>query len=97
MSEKYNHILMDEKNLKKLSKSELLNLLLKQHKSKIVVVDDTKPSPKPRRPVPTPRKSVKDMVQQYEDNIIIPPPKFRDDNKPIPAPRTKKPSEKNSS
>ena len=92
MSKKYNHILMDEKNLKKLSKSELLNLLLKQHKSKIVVVD-TKPSPKPRRPVPTPRKSVKDMVQQYEDNIIIPPPEFRNDYKPIPAPRTKKPSQ----
>ena len=47
---------------------------------------------KPRkRPVPTPRKSVKDMVQQYEDNIIIPPPEFRDDYKPILAPRTKKP------
>ena len=39
----------------------------------------------------TPRKSVKDMVQQYEDNIISPPPEFRDDYKPIPAPRTKKP------
>ena len=100
MSEKYNHISMDKKNLKKLSKSELINLLLKQHKSKIVVVDDTKPVPTTRiykpvlarkRPVPTPRKSVKDMVQQYEDNIIIPPPEFRDDYKPIPAPRTKKP------
>ena len=85
---------MDKASLKKLSKSELINLLLKQHKSKIVVVDDTKPSPKPRRPVPTSRKSVKDMVQQYEDNIIIPPPEFRDDHKPIPLPRTKKPSEK---
>ena len=31
------------------------------------------------------------MVQQYEDNIISPPPEFRDDHKPIPAPRTKKP------
>ena len=81
MSEKYNHILMDKKNLKKLNKSELINLLLKQQK----------PSPKPRRPVPTPRKSVKDMVQQYEDNIISPPPEFIDDYKPIPAPRTKKP------
>ena len=62
---------MNNKDLKKLSKSELINLLLKQEK-------------KPK-PVPTPRtyKSVKDMVQQYEDNIIIPPP--------IPAPRTKKP------
>ena len=40
-----------------------------------------------RRPVPTPHKSVKDIVQQYEDNIIIP------DHKPIPLPRTKKPSQ----
>ena len=31
------------------------------------------------------------MVQKYEDNIISPPPEFRDDYKPIPAPRTKKP------
>ena len=86
MSEKYNHILMDKKNLKnlkKLNKSELINLLLKQQK----------PSPKPRRPVPTPRKSVKDMVNEYEDNIISPPPQFRDDHKPIPLPRTKKPSQ----
>ena len=104
-----NHILMDEinlKNLKNLSKSELINLILKQQKSKLIVEDKTKPSPKPMRPVPTPRKSVKNMVQQYEDNIIspppefrddykpIPPPKFRDDYKPIPTPITKKPSEK---
>ena len=92
-SKKYNHILMDKKNLKKLNKSELINLLLKQQKPKIIIVDDTKPSPKPRRPVPTPRKSVKDMVKEYEDNIILPPPKFRDDHKPIPLPRTKKPSQ----
>ena len=31
------------------------------------------------------------MVQQYEDNIILPPPEFRDGYKPIPLPRTKKP------
>ena len=89
-----NLIHMDKAGLEKLSKSELINLLLKQQKKpKIIIVDDTKPSPKPRRPLPTPRtyKSVKDMVQQYEDNIIIPPPEFRDDYKPIPAPRTKKP------
>ena len=93
-----NHISMDKKNLKKLSKSELINLLLKQHKPKIIVVGDTKPVPTPRiykpvparkRPVPTPRKSVKDMIQQYEDNIILPPPEFQD--RPIPKPRTKKP------
>ena len=94
------HIDMDKASLEKLSKSELINLLLKQHKPKIIIVDDTKPVPTPRtympvparkRPIPTPHKSVKDMVQQYEDNIIIPPPEFRDDYKPIPAPRTKKP------
>ena len=68
-------------------------MLLKQEKKKpeIIVVDDTKTSPKPRRPVPTPRKSVKNMVQQYEENIIPPPPEFRD--RPIPKPRNKKPSQ----
>ena len=83
---------MNKASLKKLSKSELINLLLKQEKKpKIIIVDDTKPVPARKRPIPTPHKSVKDMVQQYEDNIISPPPEFRDDYKPIPAPRTKKP------
>ena len=86
-----NLIHMDKASLEKLSKSELINLILKQQKSKIIVEDKTKPSPKPMRPVPTPRKSVKAMVQQYEDNVISPPPQFRDDYKPIPLPRTKKP------
>ena len=45
---------------------------------------------KPRKPIPTPRKSVKQMAQEYEDNIILPPLEFRDDYKPIPLPRTKK-------
>ena len=87
---------MNKASLKKLSKSELINLLLKQHKPKNIIVDDTKPVPTPRtyKLVPAPRKSVKDMVQQYEDNIVSPPLEFRDDYKPIPAPRTKKPSEK---
>ena len=44
------------------------------------------------KPVPTPRKSVKQMVQDYEDNIIQPPLEFRDDYKPTPKPRTKKPT-----
>ena len=46
---------------------------------------------KPRRPILTPRKSVKQMVQDYEDNTILPPLEFRDDYKPTPKPRTKKP------
>ena len=55
-------------------------------------MDDYKPVPKPRnvKPVPTPRKSIKQMVQEYEDNIIPPPSQFRDDYKPVPLPRTKK-------
>ena len=90
-SELSNHILMDKKNLKKLSKSELIKLLLRQEKKKpeIIVVDDTKSVLKPRRPIPTPHKSVKQMVQDYEEHIILPPIEFRDDYKPIPKPRSK--------
>ena len=85
----YNHIDMDKDSLKKLSKSELIELLLKQQKS----IEDTKlvqtsKKPAQRRPIPTPHNSVKEMVQQYEENIISPPIEFRDD--PIPPPRTKK-------
>ena len=43
------------------------------------------------KPIPAPRKSVKQMVQDYEDNIIQPPLDFRDDYKPVPSPRTEKP------
>ena len=89
---------MNKKDLKKLSKSELIKLLLKQEKKnpKIVIVDDTKPVPTPRtvkpiRPIPTSRKSVNQMVQDYEKNIILPPIEFRDGYKPVPATRTKKP------
>ena len=38
-----------------------------------------------RKPIPTPRRSVKSMVNAYENNIILPPLEFRD--KPVPAPR----------
>ena len=30
------------------------------------------------------------MIDAYENNIILPPLEFRDDYKPVPAPRTKK-------
>ena len=94
------NIEMDKASLKKLSKSELIKLLLKQEKKKpeIIIIDDHKPIPalrtnKPvpthRRPIPTPRKSVKQMVQEYQENIIPPPAQFRDDYKPVPAPRSK--------
>ena len=85
MSKISNLINMNKSFLEKLSKSELIELLLQKNET---INDKPRPIPAPRRPIPTPRKSVKDMVQQYEDNIISP---FRDDYKPIPAPRTKKP------
>ena len=92
----YNYIEMNKASLKKLSKSKLIKLLLNQKKRKpeIIIADDTKPVPtqrtyKPRPPVPTPRKSVKQMAKEYEENIILPPIEFMDDYKPIPTPRTK--------
>ena len=65
-------------SLEKMSKSELIDLLLEQF------------SHKPMRPIPLPRKSVKSMVQQYEVNVSSSPTYFKDDYKPIPAPRTQK-------
>ena len=60
---------MNESSLKKLSKSQLIKLLLQQNAEL-----------QSRKPIPAPRKSVKQMVQDYEDNIILPP---------TPKPRTK--------
>ena len=92
---------MEKKDLEKLTKDQLIELLLKQEKKKpkVVIVDDTKPmrlnrpppiqevvqrikpTPPPRtgkwanvKPKPVPRKSVKQMVKEYED-IIQPIPK----------------------
>ena len=85
MSEKYNLINMEKKintekkaSLEKMSKSELIDLILEQF------------SHKPMRPIPAPRKSVKSMVQQYEVNVSSSPTYFKDDYKPIPIPRTQK-------
>ena len=75
MSEKYNLINMEKAGLEKMSKSELINLLLERQFSN-----------KQIRPIPAPRKSVKSMVQQYEENVSSPPAY----SKPIPAPRTQK-------
>ena len=47
-------------------------------------------SPPKKKPIPTPRRNVRQMIQDYEENIIAPPIEFRDGYKPIPKPRTKK-------
>ena len=64
---------MNKTSLEKLTKSQLINLLLQQNMK-----------PQQRKPIPTPRKSVKQMVHDYEDNITLPPKEYRD--KPIPTP-----------
>ena len=71
---------MNASSLNQLSKPQLIKLLLQQNAE-----------PELRKPIPTPRKSVKQMIQDYEDNIILPPLAYRDDYKPIPKPRTRKP------
>ena len=85
---------MKKEDLKKLSKEQLIKMLLKP---KVVIVD-TKPTPPPRtgkwenvKPKPVPRNSVKQMVKEYEDHIIQPPEQFRDGYKPIPKLRTGRP------
>ena len=69
---------MNKGELEKLSKSQLINLILQQTQKTI-------------KPIPTPCRSEKEMIRNYnEENIIEPPLAFRDDYKPIPAPRTKR-------
>ena len=89
---------MDKNSLEKISKSQLINMLLQQNVQINMLIQQNAaqqprpvPMPRTKKPVPTPRKSVKQMVHEYEDNIILPPLEFRDDYKPIPKPRTKKP------
>ena len=73
---------MEKKDLKKLTKAQLIKLLLKQQAQKYEDIIQ------PQEPVP--RKSVKQIVKEYED-IIQPPEQFRDAYKPIPKPRTDRP------
>ena len=43
------------------------------------------------KPKPIRRKSVEQMVDEYESLIILPPERFRDKYRPIPKPRTDRP------
>ena len=87
---------MNTSDLKDLTKAQLIRLLIKQNLEIQNLLQQNMqqqpiPLPRAKKPIPAPRKSVKQMVQDYEENIILPPPEFRDDYKPIPKPRTKKP------
>ena len=90
MKNNISHYNMNKSDLKKLSKSQLIKLLLKQENNKPVPIAAPR-TVRPIRPIPAPRKSVNQMVQDYEKNIILPPIEFRNGYKPVPATRTKKP------
>ena len=73
---------MIRRDLEKLSKSELIELIIKQN---------TKPLPAPK-----PKKSVKELVDYFERQRLPAPPsewlqEIEQLNRPVPAPRTKKP------
>ena len=85
---------MNKRSLQNLTKDQLITLVselndkISHQDQKIKTIFQMMPK---QQPVPAPRKSVKQMVQAYEDNIIQPPLEFRDDYKPVPKPRTKTP------
>ena len=72
---------MNKKSLKKLGKSDLIKLLLKQQNTiqvvpkkqstpKIQIVDEQPHRPK-KYPVSAPRKSIKQLVEQTKQDIIL--------------------------
>ena len=67
---------MNKQDLSNLTKTQLINLLLKQNTKiqllKYKLNQESKNDNKiePRRPIPAPRKIVKQMAEEYEDNII---------------------------
>ena len=74
---------MEKKDLKKLTKGQIIKLLMNQQKE---------PTPPPRtgnwesvKPKPIPRRSVNEAL------ILPPPEQFQDGYKPIPKPRTDRP------
>ena len=74
-----NNILVDKKSLKKLTKTQLINILLKQAVQTKESFATARSDSGVKKPVPMPRKSVKQMIIEYEENIILPPLEFRDD------------------
>ena len=89
---------MNKQTLKSKTKDELIQMILKQEileKSNNELIQgllkENIKSQQKQKPTPASMKSVKQMIQAYEDNIIQPPLEFRDDYKPVPKPRTKTP------
>lgn len=84
---------MNKSQFEQLSKDELINLIL--NKQTPAPATRTKRKDWTKKPIPKPRRSVKQMFKDHEDNIIAPPVEFQDDiilppppfrDKPVPAP-----------
>ena len=73
---------LNHKNLINLSKDDLIQIILslKANQPRIYKARPLKPTPRAR--------SVRDMVQDYEENIIAPPSEFKDEPKPTPKARS---------
>ena len=82
---------MNKRDLEKLTKAQLIKLLLKQRaqKPRNSVVNEHEDTIQPPEQFRDTYKSVKQMVNEHED-IIQPPEQFRDTYKPIIPPRTGK-------
>ena len=85
---------MEKKDLKKLTKGQLIKLLLKKEKKpKVVIVDDTKPT-RPNRPPPP----IPEGVKPYRPTQTVKlrrKQKVVDDTKPVPTPRPPVPTPRN--
>ena len=81
---------MNKRDLKKLTKAQLIKLLLKQQAQKLRnSVNEHEDIIQPPEQFRDTYNSVKQMVNEHED-IIQPPEQSRDTYKPIPPPRTGK-------
>ena len=69
---------LNHKNLINLSKDDLIQIILslKANQPRIYKARPSKPTPR--------TSSVRDMIQDYEENIIAPPSEFKDEPKPTP-------------
>ena len=77
--------IMNHSSLENLSKQELLNII-----RKLIRHDDTTIGR--RQPIPTPRRSVKKMVEDYEQRVApVAAPRTKRPVAPVAAPRTKRP------
>ena len=88
---------MEKKDLKKLTKEQLIKLLLKKVSNHEDLLDnDPFKDEVAQEPTPPPRTGKWESVSRKsvnEDLILPPPEQFQDGYKPIPKPRTDRPLE----